>query len=174
MQQSTEPEPSQRHMLHTHLHKYFSEYSRMSFNLPCGPLLPSLPPALSASLFPSSHFFPPLFLHIFSFHHPIDSWFPPKRRTEKSVSSVPPFFPFLFSPSAIYAKGVKAGGRGFFLPENRTEGILFWDKGRRKRDRRVKERVGWVSREKVVGGWEGWGRRGGSGGVMWQKCQRHR
>lgn len=97
-----------------------------------------------------------------------------KEEQKKVLVLFPPFFPFLFSPSAIYAKGVKAGGRGFFLPENRTEGILFWDKGRRKRDRRVKERVGWVSREKVVGGWEGWGRRGGSGGVMWQKCQRHR
>lgn len=40
---------------------------------------------------------------------------------------------------------------------------MFRDKRRRERERRVKERVGWVSIEKVVVGWVRRGGRGESG-----------
>lgn len=68
---------------------------------------------------------------------------------------------FCFSTISLFCRQWSAprGRWWFFLPENWTEGILFWDNRRRKRERRV----GWASIEKVVVGWAWRSRRGESG-----------
>lgn len=139
----------------------------MSFNLPCVPLLPPLPPALSASSFPPSYFFSPLVLHTFFYSIILSTLcFLLKVEQKKTGSSVSPIFPFQFSLSA---ERLKACGRGFFLTCEQDRGHFVLGQEEGKRERRVKKSVGKVNREKLVGGWEQWSRRGdvaeGGGGV---------